>query len=92
LYKSKLVAWVYKVLEYPVKDKRERKEGSLQLKVTITRDGKLVNTELLEETKYASLNIAAKNATKLAQPYPSMPKEIEGDTFEFIVPILFRAD
>jgi TonB family protein len=92
LYKSKLVAWVYKVLEYPEKDKRERKEGNLQVKVTITRDGKLVNAELIEGTKYASLNVAAKNATKLAQPYPPMPKEIEGDTFEFIVPILFRAD
>jgi len=92
LYKSKLVAWVYKSLEYPEKDKHARKEGSLQVKVVISRDGKLISTDLIEETRYATLNIAAKNATKLAQPYPNMPKDIEGDTFEFIVPILFRAD
>ena len=92
LYKSKLVAWVYKALEYPEKDKHARKEGNLQGKVVISRDGKLVSTDLLEETRYATLNIAAKNATKLAQPYPVMPKDIEGDTFEFTVPILFRAE
>lgn len=92
LYKAKLVAWVYKSLEYPEKDKRARKEGSLQAKVTINRDGSLANTELLQETRYATLNLAAKNATKLAQPYPPIPKDIEGPTFEFIVPILFRAE
>lgn len=92
LYKAKLVAWVYKSLEYPEKDKRARKEGSLKAKVTINRDGTLVSTELLEETRYASLNLAAKNATKLAQPYPTMPKDITGETFEFTVPILFRAE
>jgi len=92
LYKAKLVAWVYKSLEYPEKDKRARKEGSLQAKVTINRDGSLASTELLEETRYATLNVAAKNATKLAQPYPPIPKDIDGKTFEFIVPILFRAE
>jgi TonB family protein len=92
LYKAKLVAWVYKSLEYPEKDKRARKEGSVQAKVTINRDGSLVSTELLEETRYASLNLAAKNATKLAQPYPAIPKDIDGQTFEFTVPILFRAE
>ena len=92
LYKAKLVAWVYKSLEYPEKDKRARKEGSLKAKVTIKRDGTLVSTELLEETRYASLNLAAKNATKLAQPYPPIPKDIADETFEFTVPILFRAE
>jgi len=52
LYKSKLVAWVYKSLEYPEKDKQKRKEGNLQLKVVISRDGKLVSVDLIEETKY----------------------------------------
>jgi len=93
LYKSKLVAHVYKSLEYPEKDKRARKEGNIQLQLNVNRQGELVgDITMREESRYATLNFAAKTAAKLAQPYPAIPKEIEGESFQFEVPILFRAE
>jgi len=93
LYKSKLVAHVYKTLEYPEKDQRARKEGNIQLQLTVNREGDLQgDVVLLEQSRYSTLNFAAKTAAKLAQPYPPIPKDIEGDTFQFEVPILFRAE
>jgi len=92
LYKSKLVAWVYKYLEYPEKDKRRRNEGSIRAVVKITRDGKWISTDLIEKSRYASLDFAAKRAIQIAQPYPSIPEDISGEEFEFTVPILFRSE
>lgn len=92
LYQSKLVAWVYKYLEYPEKDKRRRNEGSIRAVVKITRAGKWINTDLTEKSRYASLDFAAKKAIQTAQPYPAIPDDINGDEFEFTVPILFRSE
>ena len=93
LYKSRLVAHLYKSLEYPEKDKRARKEGSLKLQVTINRQGELVGDVVLaEKSRYATLDFAAKTAAKLAQPYPAMPADVQGDSFQFDVPVLFRVD
>jgi TonB family protein len=93
LYKSRLVAHVYKSLEYPEKDKRARKEGNIQLQLSVNRQGGLVgDITMLEESRYATLNFAARTAARLSQPYPAIPKEIEGESFQFEVPILFRAE
>ncbi len=92
LYQSKLVAWVYKYLEYPDKDRRRRNEGSLRATIVINREGQLQDSELTEKSRYASLNFAAKRAISTAQPYPVMPDDVSGDTFEFSVPILFRVE
>jgi len=93
LYKSKLVAHIYKSLEYPEKDKRARKEGNIQLQLSVNRQGALVgDISMLQESRYATLNFAARTAARLAQPYPAIPKEIEGESFQFEVPILFRAE
>lgn len=93
LYTSKLVAWFYKYLEYPEKDKHARHEGNLKAQITINRDGKVIgDVVLLEKSRYASLDFAVKRAASTAQPYPAVPSDIEGDTFQFTVPILFRTD
>ena len=92
LYTSKLVAWFYKSLEYPDKDKRARHEGELRAQITINRQGNVTNLELLEKSRYQTLDFAVKKAVSLAQPYPAVPADIEGDTYQFVVPVLFRAE
>jgi TolA protein len=91
LYSSKLIALVNKWVEYPEVDRSRRKEGSISMKVVINREGEIVSSEMIEKSRYATLNFAAKKAISVAQPYPPIPEEIEGETFEFSVPILFRA-
>lgn len=90
LYYTQLAKYTHKFLKYPQKAFERGREGNIRLRVTINRNGKVADVELLEEAKYSSLNREAKMAVKRASPYPPMPEEVGGDDYSFTFRIAFK--
>lgn len=83
------VAKIRSKTRYPSNALQKGQEGSVRVSVVIDRKGNIVGITALEESKYAALNKEATSAVKRAAPFPPMPDEISGNTFEFAVPIKF---
>lgn len=89
LYHSKLLRWTYKNIRYPKRALQREQEGSVRIAVMIDRNGKVLNSQALEESKYGLLNAEALKAIERSDPFPPMPQELSGDKFEFTLPITF---
>ena len=89
LYIAKLSRWTFPFVQYPKSARRKGQEGSLVLKVVISRNGKVTDISVAQESGFLALDNAAITAVKKASPYPQMPEDIRGDSFSFSVPIAF---
>ncbi|WP_158657864.1 TonB family protein [Agarilytica rhodophyticola] len=90
LYTNTLLRHCQSKMTYPRVSRRLGHTGVVVAKVTIDRDGKLVSSQLTQETEYDSLNSAVKNGIKRSVPYPDMPEHIKSDTFTFQVPVAYK--
>lgn len=89
LYHSKLLRWTYKNIKYPNRALQRGQEGSVRVAVVIDRNGKVLNSQAIEESKHSLLNTEAMKAVERSDPFPPMPAEVPGDRFEFTLPITF---
>lgn len=80
---------IFSKTRYPGNALQKGHAGSVRVAVIIDRQGNIVSTKTLEESKYSALNKEAVNAIKRAAPYPAVPDAVVGNTFEFTVPIRF---
>ncbi|UTA47292.1 TonB family protein [Simiduia sp. 21SJ11W-1] len=89
LYHSKLLRWTYKNIRYPKRALQRGQEGSVRVAVLIDRNGKVMNMQALEESRHSLLNSEALKAVERSDPFPPMPQDLQGDRFEFTLPITF---
>lgn len=90
LYIAGLKKWTYKELEYPSRSLERNEQGMVRLLVTIDRDGKVQESDVLEEPEHSRLTKAALKAVKKSSPFPVVPESVKGETFTFSLPILFK--
>lgn len=90
IYIAKLTKWTGNFVSYPRAALRNSHEGTVRLTVTLARDGRVRDVQILEKAEHESLNKAAAKAVKSASPYPAIPDAIKGDQFIFTVPVVFR--
>ncbi len=90
LYRANMLRLTYRHVTYPSRAIKLNQEGTVVLKVTVNRKGKVLNIDREEKSKYVSLNKAAEKAVKKATPYPAIPEQLSGDKFDFKIPIRFR--
>lgn len=90
LYHSKLVKWAYQHVKYPKRAIVREQQGSVQLELVVDRNGDVRNIEILEASKYATLNRASQRAIEDASPFPPMPETMSQDEFRFTLPIVYR--
>ncbi|MDB4456195.1 TonB family protein [bacterium] len=88
LYRSTILTSTYKKIVYPSSAIDKNQQGKVVLKVTVDRSGKVQSIDLKEKSKFKLLNKAADRAVTKAH-FPSVPSELEGDEFEFLLPIKF---
>ncbi len=88
-YEQRLFAWLSKFKEYPLVAQRRRLEGTGVLRVRISRDGRVISQELSRETRHPLLNEAAMRTVRRAAPFPPVPADYPGETFEFLAPVEF---
>lgn len=64
--------------------------GALSLRLTIARDGRLLNVSISRSSGSAALDNASLHVARQAAPYPPLPPEIGGAQHIFILPLNFR--
>ncbi|WP_315769403.1 MULTISPECIES: energy transducer TonB [unclassified Bradyrhizobium] len=63
---------------YPERAQRERIQGQVGLVLTLRRDGTVTNVRIASSSGFASLDAAAVDTVRRAQPLPSIPVELPG--------------
>lgn len=90
IYIAKLTKWTSNFVTYPRGALRNQQQGTVRLTVTLARDGRVKDVQILEKSEHDTLNKAATRAVKSASPYPAVPDAIAGEQFLFTVPVVFR--
>ena len=88
-YQSEMYKLIAKNVKYPKRSQQRGERGRVVVKVELDREGKIVNLTRQESTPFSRLNSAAEKAFRVSEPFPPVPKEVQGNTFEFIFPINF---
>jgi len=72
-YQRAVLTKVYQNIKYPSSAQRRNREGSLRLVISIGAQGELINTEIVQNARYATFDDAAERAVKRAAPFNPLP-------------------
>jgi len=88
-WQSDLVAHIHRFKRYPKQARRRGQEAVIYVQVTINRDGQVIKHQLEKASRYKALNREVINLMTRAQPLPTPPKEVKGETLEILLPVVF---
>jgi len=91
-YEQALAAWLDSHKYYPSTLRRRGIEGEGKLRIEITRAGRLVGVEVARAFSHPSLESIAEDWVKRSEPFPPMPASIPGESYTFVVPVVFRLE
>lgn len=80
---------VIKNIEYPRQAVKENIEGLVMVRIKVDHNGGLSSVEIAQSADDA-LDAEAQRAVKKAAPFAKAPDALEGNSFEYIVPIVFK--
>lgn len=89
-YEELLFAWMNRHKQYPMLAQRRGLQGSGSVRVRIDRDGRVLERSLTRSTGETMLDQAALDMVRRASPFPPVPEEYAGASFEFVAPIEYR--
>jgi protein TonB len=89
-YLARLVAWLERHKEYPRTSRLRREEGTVLLRFTIDRGGRLLSWRIERGSGHEPLDREAGAMIRRADPLPAMPAEMPQERLELTVPVQFR--
>jgi periplasmic protein TonB len=89
-YEQVLFAWMNRHKRYPMIAQRRGLEGIGSLRVRIDRSGRVLERTVVSSTGEQLLDQAALDMVRRASPFPAVPSEYAGESFEFVAPIQYR--
>ncbi len=89
-YIRDLIAEVNKEQSYPKKALVNREEGDGTALVTIDRAGEIIDVVMIEKTGSRNLDKGIMRMIRKASPFPTIPKELKEEKFEFEIPFSFK--
>ena len=89
-YEELLFAWIDRHKQYPMIAQRRGIEGSGSVRIRIGRDGRLIERALVRSTGESMLDDAALEMVRRSSPFPAVPDDYSGSSFEFIAPVEYR--
>jgi protein TonB len=75
---------------YPFAAQRAREQGTADLRFRVDRRGRVLAAWIERSSGSAALDEEAVAVVRRAEPLPSPPPEIAGETLELVVPVRFR--
>jgi TonB family protein len=75
---------------YPMTAQNAGIEGRSGIRMTILKDGKLENAEIMESSGHAILDRAALQSVHNAAPFPPIPDTVKLDRIEMDIRLVFR--
>lgn len=88
-FKAQISAWVEKHKRYPDRLRRRGLQGAPVVRFRIDRAGRVLDCRLDRGSPHEGIDEAALETIRRAEPFPSMPDDLPGQTMEFTVPINF---
>lgn len=88
-YLSSLQAWLERHKTYPRAAKLRRQEGTVLLRFSIDRQGRVLNHAIVRSSGHDALDEQVETLIRRASPMPAMPPTVPGDTLQVTVPIVF---
>ncbi|WP_019530697.1 TonB family protein [Dasania marina] len=88
-YQSAMYQIISKNVKYPKRSQQRGERGRAVVAVELDREGKILKLSLKEPTQFSRLNSAAEKAFKVSEPFPPIPQDLTGNSFEFLFPINF---
>jgi TonB family protein len=76
-------------IEYPRRAVKENIEGLVMVRIKVDHGGKLNSVEIAQSAD-ETLDEAAEKAVKKAAPFPKASDALEGDSFETLIPVVFK--
>ena len=89
-YEQQLYVWLARFKEYPMVARRRGLEGTGSIRVRLDRKGRVLERSVDRSTGERLLDDAAVDMTRRADPFPPVPADYQGESFEFVAPIEFR--
>jgi protein TonB len=86
-YFSSLMAWLNTHKNYPKLAKKNKEQGIVKLKFTVTREGDISNASIHNSSGYQSLDQAAMQMLRAASPVPPIPNDLGRSTLTLVIPI-----
>lgn len=86
-YVSDAIKKIRSKTKYPQRALDRGQAGNVRVGIVIDRQGNIISTNILENSKFELLNKEAIDAVKRSAPFPALPAEISGARFEFSVPM-----
>jgi TonB family protein len=75
---------------YPKSARDNSEEGMVEARLTIARDGRLLDVSVAKSSGYPNLDSAMVDIIRQASPYPPLPSDIRGDRHVFTLPLNYR--
>jgi periplasmic protein TonB len=89
-YEELLFAWMDRHKDYPMMAQRRGLQGNGSVRVRIDRDGRVLDRSIASSTGEAMLDDAALDMVRRSNPFPRVPDEYAGASFEFVAPVQYR--
>jgi protein TonB len=87
-FQRALQSHIARFQRYPEAGRRERAQGTVQLLFSMQRDGKVTNVSVASSSGYTSLDVAAIETVRKAQPLPRIPAELP-EQLTILFPVAF---
>jgi protein TonB len=94
---AQVASWYRKIAQqverykgYPPSARARHETGTAELAFTLNRSGKVMTNRIVRTSGSAALDQETIDTVRRAQPFPSPPPAMPGETFEFTVPIRFN--
>lgn len=88
-YFSTLRAYIEQHKRYPRRALMRRQEGTVLLRFTVDRQGRIVAQDIAQSSGNPFLDRAAEGMLERAAPLPAIPEAIEADKVEIEIPVSF---
>jgi protein TonB len=88
-WKGLLLRHLERHKRYPSEAQRQRQEGVVYVRFTLSRDGRVLASRLERASGVPSLDQEGLDLLQRAQPMPRFPPDQPGESMELVVPIQF---
>lgn len=88
-WRGQVLARLDQAKRYPAAAQIRRQQGVPYIRITMDRQGRVLNTRLERSSGVPALDQEALTIPRRAQPLPAPPAEMPGDVIELVTPIEF---
>ena len=88
-WQSQVVGWLGRYKRYPRLAQEQRQEGTVYLRFTMDRQGRVLNAQIEKSSGFTLLDEEVTELIQRAQPLPVPPPEVPGAQIVLTVPVQF---